>query len=77
MSEFLSGGVCQKEGGGENCSTEATVECECSRFTEFSFTGKRLSGVSHEQGSQELSDKRGQRLSGLQNIRRKDLRHDI
>ncbi|XP_026791588.1 inositol 1,4,5-trisphosphate receptor type 1 isoform X9 [Pangasianodon hypophthalmus] len=26
MSEFLSGGVCQKEGGGENCSAEATVE---------------------------------------------------
>ncbi|XP_060766759.1 LOW QUALITY PROTEIN: inositol 1,4,5-trisphosphate receptor type 1 [Neoarius graeffei] len=26
MSEFLSGGVCQKEGGGENCSVEATVE---------------------------------------------------
>ncbi|XP_053529865.1 inositol 1,4,5-trisphosphate receptor type 1 isoform X8 [Ictalurus punctatus] len=26
MSEFLSGGACQKEGGGENCSAEATVE---------------------------------------------------
>ncbi|KAM9444583.1 inositol 1,4,5-trisphosphate-gated calcium channel ITPR1 isoform 5-T5 [Clarias gariepinus] len=26
MSEFLTGGICQKEGGGENCSTEATVE---------------------------------------------------
>ncbi|KAK3512706.1 hypothetical protein QTP70_023157 [Hemibagrus guttatus] len=26
MSEFLSGGVCQKEGGGENCSSEAKVE---------------------------------------------------
>ncbi|XP_053508947.1 inositol 1,4,5-trisphosphate receptor type 1 isoform X3 [Ictalurus furcatus] len=26
MSEFLSGGACQKEGGGENCSVEATVE---------------------------------------------------
>ncbi|XP_060713500.1 inositol 1,4,5-trisphosphate receptor type 1 isoform X1 [Tachysurus vachellii] len=25
-SDFLSGGVCQKEGGGENCSAEATVE---------------------------------------------------
>ncbi|XP_017566428.1 inositol 1,4,5-trisphosphate receptor type 1 isoform X6 [Pygocentrus nattereri] len=26
MSEFLSGGVCRKEGGGENCSTETTTD---------------------------------------------------
>ncbi|XP_049327884.1 inositol 1,4,5-trisphosphate receptor type 1 isoform X1 [Astyanax mexicanus] len=26
MSEFLTGGVCRKEGGGENCSSEVTTE---------------------------------------------------
>ncbi|XP_072522347.1 inositol 1,4,5-trisphosphate-gated calcium channel ITPR1 isoform X5 [Salminus brasiliensis] len=26
MSEFLTGGVCRKEGGGENCSTETTTD---------------------------------------------------
>ncbi|XP_076859611.1 inositol 1,4,5-trisphosphate-gated calcium channel ITPR1-like isoform X3 [Brachyhypopomus gauderio] len=26
MSEFLSGGVCRKDGGGENCSAEATMD---------------------------------------------------